>query len=61
MSETRPLLTNLDRPSRACSRRLCAALAAAVATAASALALTFGTDVGHALAGALIRVLRLLP
>ena len=32
-----------------------------MATAASTLALTFGTDVGHVLARALIKALRLLP
>jgi hypothetical protein len=32
-----------------------------VATAASTLALTFGSDMGHALASALVKALRLLP
>jgi hypothetical protein len=38
--------------------RTAAAAVAAVATGVSALALTFGTDMGHALASALIKVLR---
>jgi hypothetical protein len=40
---------------------VCAGLVAAVASTATTLALTFGTDVGHALSSALIRALRLLP
>jgi hypothetical protein len=41
--------------------RAVASLMTVVTAAAGALALTFGTDVGHALATALVKALRLLP